>query len=454
MLANRESRMSVMAENRNNQLRYGIVPKEYVRTCSGIIPQYWLSCKLGNVATITSGSTPNRNVREYWGGDVPWITTSELKGGYITSAKEFVSFKAISTCRLRIYPAGTLLMAMYGQGKTRGTVALLGIEATVNQACAAISDTKGDTRYFYYLLQFLYVNIRRLSNTGNQENLNADIIRAIPILLPPLPEQRKIAAILATQDKVIELYERKIEQLQLLKKNCLRKMFPRHGSDTPEVRFRGFTGTWERKRLGELFTEYAEKGHPELPALMTIQGGGTVRRDESDRNLQYDKHSLSNYKVANKGDFIVHLRSFEGGLEIVTTPGLISPAYHVFHGKKIDPRFYYAYFRSVDFIECDLKPHVYGIRDGRSIDIEGMKTIMIPHVSLKEQQAIGNCIESFDRLIALNQRKCDEEKQKKKALMQLLLTGIVRVGEAASCRLERAGNEAAGSRFSTRIAKV
>lgn len=253
---------------------------------------------------------------------------------------------------------------------------------------------------------------------------------------------------------MIELYERKIEQLQLLKKNCLRKMFPRHGSDTPEIRFRGFTGTWERKRLGDLFMEYAEKGRPELPALMTIQGGGTVLRDESDRKLQYDKHSLSNYKVANKGDFIVHLRSFEGGLEIVTTPGLISPAYHVFHGKRIDSRFYYAYFRSADFIDCDLKPHVYGIRDGRSIDIEGMKTIRIPYAPFKEQQAIGNYIESFDRLIALNQSKCDEERQKKKALMQLLLTGIVKVGEAASCRLERAGNEAAGSRFSTRIAKV
>ena len=158
--------------------------------------------------------------------------------------------------------------------------------------------------------------------------------------------------------------------------------------------------------------------------------------------------------MANKGDFIVHLRSFEGGLEIVTTPGLISPAYHVFHGKRIDSRFYYAYFRSADFIDCDLKPHVYGIRDGRSIDIEGMKTIRIPHAPFKEQQAIGNYIESFDRLIALNQSKCDEERQKKKALMQLLLTGIVRVGEAASCRLERAGNEAAGSCFSTRIAKV
>ena len=320
----------------------------------------------------------------------------------------------------------------------------------------AFTDFKGiDNEFFYYwyILNGPRIGHRYAQGT-KQQNLSTEIVGTLQICFPPLPEQRKIAAILATQDKVIELYERKIEQLQLLKKNCLRKMFPRHGSDTPEVRFRGFTGTWERKRLGDLFTEYAEKGRPELPALVTIQGGGTVLRDESDRKLQYDKHSLSNYKVANKGDFIVHLRSFEGGLEIVTTPGLISPAYHVFHGKRIDPRFYYAYFRSVDFIECDLKPHVYGIRDGRSIDIEGMKTIMIPHVSRKEQQAIGNCIESFDRLIALNQRKCDEEKQKKKALMQLLLTGIVRVGEAASCRLERAGNEAAGSRFSTRIAKV
>ena len=77
--------------------------------------------------------------------------------------------------------------------------------------------------------------------------------------------------------------------------------------------------------------------------------------------------------MVNKGDFIVHLRSFEGGLEKATTQGIISPAYHTFHGEKIDSRFYYAYFRSEKFINYDLFPYVYGIRDGKSIDIAGMK---------------------------------------------------------------------------------
>ncbi len=154
-----------------------------------------------------------------------------------------------------------------------------------------------------------------------------------------------------------------------------------------------------------MFEEYSEKGHPELPALTIIQGGGTVRRDESDRSLQYDKMSLSNYKMVNSGDFIVHLRSFEGGLEMATNLGIISPAYHTFHGEGIDSRFYYLYFRSPKFINQALKPHVYGIRDGRSIDIEGMKTIGIPWTSFEEQKAIGDYIDVLDHLITLHQRK-------------------------------------------------
>ena len=176
-------------------------------------------------------------------------------------------------------------------------------------------------------------------------------------------------------------------------------------ADIPKIRFKGFTEPWEQRKLGEVFKEYSEKNHTELPALTIIQGGGTVKREESDRNLMYDESNLSNYKMVRKDDFIVHLRSFEGGLEKSLLDGIISPAYHTFHSDVADSRFYYPYFRSHEFIKHKLVPHVYGIRDGRSIDIAGMKTIEIPYTSIEEQRKIGDYLESLDHLITLHQRK-------------------------------------------------
>lgn len=173
----------------------------------------------------------------------------------------------------------------------------------------------------------------------------------------------------------------------------------------PKIRFKGFTETWEQRKLGNIFKEYSEKNHDELPALTIVQGQGTINRDESDRNLMYKKSNLSSYKMVKKNDFIVHLRSFEGGLEIATIDGIISPAYHTLHGDNTDSRFYYSYFRSYEFINHGLVPHVYGIRDGRSIDIAGMKTILIPYTSFNEQKKIGNYIETIDHLITLHQCK-------------------------------------------------
>jgi len=188
-------------------------------------------------------------------------------------------------------------------------------------------------------------------------------------------------------------------------------------SRVPRIRFKGFKEDWEQRKLGEVFEEYSEKNRSELPPLTIIQGGGTIRRDESDRALQYDKGSLSNYKVVNKGDFIVHLRSFEGGLEKANSTGIVSPAYHTLSGENTDTTFYYAYFRSRKFIESDLKPHVYGIRDGRSIDIEGMKTINIPYTIFDEQRRIGKFIDLIDHLITLHQRKFEKLKIIKKSML-------------------------------------
>ena len=275
---------------------------------------------------------------------------------------------------------------------------------------------------FYYL----YFRSKRFIDAdlkphvyGIRDGRSIDIEGMKTIFIPwtNLAEQRRIGAFFDHLDSLITLHQRKYDKLCVLKKSMLDKMFPKGGSLYPEIRFAGFTDPWEQRKLGELFEGHSEKDRDDLPALTIIQGGGTVHRDESNRNLQFDRSSLSNYKVVDTGDFIVHLRSFEGGLEKATCYGLVSPAYHIFRGKNVDSDFYYLYFRSKRFIDVDLKPHVYGIRDGRSIDIEGMKTIFIPWTNLAEQRQIGAFFDHLDSLITLHQRKLELLRNIKKSML-------------------------------------
>ena len=267
-------------------------------------------------------------------------------------------------------------------------------------------------------------HIKSLSAGSTQAVINTSEIEKLDVTIPAnIQEQNKIAEFIDNLDNLITLHQRKCDETKELKKYMLQKMFPKNGEKRPEIRFEGFNDDWEQRKLGEVFEEYSEKKHEELPPLTIIQGGGTILREESDRALQYDKNSLSGYKMVKNNDFIVHLRSFEGGLEKANSDGIISPAYHTFHGDNTDSRFYYPFFRSRRFIDVLLKPHVYGIRDGKSIDIEGMKTIMIPVPSYAEQRKIGEYIESLDNLITLHQRKCDELKEVKKYMLQNMFPG-------------------------------
>ena len=252
------------------------------------------------------------------------------------------------------------------------------------------------------------------------KSIDVEGMKTIDIPVPSFAEQQKIGGYLDQVDYLVALYQCKLTKLQLLKKSMLTKMFPKDGARIPEIRFQGFHDDWKQRKLGDVFQEYSEKNHEELPALTIVQGKGTVLRDESNRNLQYDKSSLSNYKMVKKDDFIVHLRSFEGGFEKANSNGIISPAYHTLHGDNTDSRFYYPFFRSKNFIECLLKPHVYGIRDGKSIDVEGMKTIDIPVPSFAEQQKIGCYLERIDCLIAIHQNKLSKLQKIKQALLSKL----------------------------------
>ncbi|MGO4957489.1 restriction endonuclease subunit S [Luteococcus sp. Sow4_B9] len=154
---------------------------------------------LGDLASISSGTTPSRGNKAFWtDGSIPWITSGDLWAEDITEARQWVTSAALESTPLRMLPSGTLLVAMYGEGKTRGTVAELQISATINQACAAVQVSDPALRSWVRLiLQANYSTMRKLAVGGVQPNLNQGLIRQIPI---PLPEPQVRRAILARAD--------------------------------------------------------------------------------------------------------------------------------------------------------------------------------------------------------------------------------------------------------------
>jgi type I restriction enzyme S subunit len=168
----------------------------------GEVPAHWGISSLSYYAELNTGSTPDRSNRRFWNGDIPWVKTGEVKYERIYQTEEYVTQDAVNSTSIKIAKPGTLLMAMYGQGGTRGRVAILGIEATYNQACVAI--TPNPNLLNEYLRCYFMGGYRYLRDGGNetsQMNLNADIIGKFKILIPPLNEQNKIVAVLDKENK-------------------------------------------------------------------------------------------------------------------------------------------------------------------------------------------------------------------------------------------------------------
>lgn len=164
---------------------------------------------ISTIASVGTGSTPLRSNSQFFASSgTPWITSSATSAAFVTSANEFVTPAAISAHRLKLFPKGTLLVAMYGEGKTRGQVAELGIDSTINQACAAVvvNESKAVRAYVKLALQANYLNMRELAEGGNQPNLNLSKVKEFEIPLPSLAEQaeivRRVEALFALADRI------------------------------------------------------------------------------------------------------------------------------------------------------------------------------------------------------------------------------------------------------------
>ena len=194
----------------------------------------------------------------------------------------------------------------------------------------------------------------------------------------------------------------------------------------PKLRFPGFDEPWSIYKAEELFKNVADKNHPMETVLTIIQGKGTLPREQAGRNIHYDDASLANYKKVEQGDFIIHLRSFEGGLEMANEDGIVSPAYTILRCMKPHSSlFYEAYFHTDEFINHILSKSVEGIRDGRQISYEAFKWLGLPYCDLSEQERIAQLFCTLSHRIEKQQQMVDALKKYKRGLIKLVFEKVM-----------------------------
>lgn len=192
---------------------------------------------IGDVAKTTSGTTPSRGQKNLWEPPLhPWVKTGEVAFKTINQTEESVSAKALAECSLTLLPVGTVLVAMYGQGKTRGQSALLNVVATTNQACFAILPSEElDPEYLQFWLRHSYEALRSLSDSrgGNQSNLNGALMNAFELPLLPIEQQKSIAShikqAIADANALQQTVEMQLQDIELLPSRLLAQVF-----DTPD----------------------------------------------------------------------------------------------------------------------------------------------------------------------------------------------------------------------------
>lgn len=258
-----------------------------------------------------------------------------------------------------------------------------------------------DTTYLEYFFKCGYwhsfMNFNGDSGARSDRfSIRDNVFFQMPIPIPDIDEQRKIGELLTCLDNLITLHQRQS-----------------FSHSTPDISLSVqlihpfYTSSWEQRKAKELFVSTADKGYPELPVLSATQDRGMIRRDENSINIFHDKKNEAGYKRVLPGQFVIHLRSFQGGFAHSAIEGITSPAYTVFgfsEPEKHNSEYWKYVFTSKSFIQR-LETVTYGIRDGRSISYEEFLTLGFVYPSKAEQTEIARYLDKLSDLITLHQRK-------------------------------------------------
>lgn len=281
-------------------------------------------------------------------------------------------------------------------------------------------------KWLFYFLSSVPIRYRlsklATGTSGSMKNITKDELLTLPVNIPPILEQQKIAQIISTWDKAIDKLEALIAAKQKRKQALMQRLL------TGKIQFSGFNGGWQYLKADELFKPVSKKANGDKEELLAVtQDQGVLPRNLLDRRVVMPDGNTEGYKLVVPGNFIISLRSFQGGLEYSNCRGLVSPAYTVLQPIiKICADFYRHYFKSYDFIG-HLAVAVIGIRDGKQISYSDFSFLKLPYPPIEEQQKISAILSAADKEIVTHQKQLAALKQQKKGLMQQLLTGKKRV---------------------------
>ena len=371
----------------------------------------WEQRKLGEIVSIGAGAPPSA----FSAGNFLYVKVDDLNESshfQFDSAQRVDANTAVKPIR-----KGSIIFAKRGAAILGNKVRVLGKTAYIDTNMMALEPRGVDADFLWLFIN--QTGLYRIADTSTIPQINNKHIEPYPVDIPNMAEQQAIGTFFSRLDDLITLHQRKYDKLVIFKKSMLEKMFPKDGESVPEIRFAGFTDPWEQRKASEVFQIVDDRGHPTLPVLSATQNQGMIYRDDSGRYIGHDESNEIGYKRVLPGDFVVHLRSFQGGFAHSQYEGITSPAYTVFRAKEPtshSDRFWKHWFMSEHFI-AGLSTVTYGIRDGRSISVDEFMNTFLAFPAVEEQAAISRLFDYLDDLITLHQRKLELLQNIKKSLL-------------------------------------
>ena len=287
----------------------------------------------------------------------------------------------------------------------------------VHQRVYILSDFECSCKFAYYYFSGKFYNrVKRMSAKNSVDSVRRDMIAQMPILLPVRCEQNKIATFLSFLDRRIEIQGKIIERFESLIKGLSESLF------SHKLGFEGFKQNWDMKYGNEIFLNISDKNQTSnLPILAITQEYGAIPRDLIDYKVTVTDKSVESYKVVQIGDFIISLRSFQGGIEYSNYKGICSPAYIVLRSIIPINNIFYKYYLKTNNYIAELNRKLEGIRDGKMISYKQFSEIPLPYPTITEQNEIAKCLSVINKKLETEKLILKRYSKQKKYLLNNLL---------------------------------